>query len=364
MLHSKQSISRAGQLTGAALLLATLAACGGGGGSAGGGTASSSSSSSSTTSSSTGSPPPAPVLTGLGCVAAAGGGSGYILGVCSVVTNGVEAIAAGFQNFPATVTSNPAPNTSKTFTLNLQTPVSPGAKSVDASLENCANNQLGTSIGFLAEVFDNANAPTTSPRYSILTFSQGYGARITSVNNVQTDLCRRSGNPITAPALPNAVPLAFMDVGVWERYLGDAALYYGGWYSQRGTTSAAATAGKTYGAGKAFGYRFTADQGFGMSADIAAGATWNGSTMTLQISSFNYSRANVTTPNPGAPFPVITLRATAISGKAVTGLVEGTGISGIFEGEFGGPAGEEFAGRFQFVQPASGHKASGSFAIK
>ena len=363
MLHSKQSISRAGQLTGAALLLATLAACGGGG-SAGGGVASSSSSSSSTSSSSTGTPPPAPVLTGLGCVAAAGGGSGYILGVCSVVTNNVEAISSGFQNFLVTVASNAAPNTGKAFTLNTQTPLLPGAKEVNASLENCANNQLGTSVGYLAEVFDNANSPATSPRYSVLTFSQGYGARITSVNNVQTDLCRRAGNPITAPALPNAVPLAFMDVGVWERYLGDAALYYGGWYSQRGTTSAAAAAGKTYGAGKAFGYRFTADQGFGMSADIATGATWNGTTMTLQLSNFNYSRANVTSPNPGAPLPTVTLRATTVTGKAVTGLVEGTGVSGIFEGEFGGPAGEEFAGRFQLVQPATGHKVSGSFAIK
>ena len=361
MLQSKYSILRASQLTGAAMVLATIAACGGGGGSAGGGTASSSSS---TSSSSTGSPPPAPILTGLGCVAAAGGGSGYILGVCSVVTNGVEAISSGFQNFQVTVVSNPAPNTGKAFTLNTQTPLLPGSKTVDASLENCANNQLGTSIGYLAEIFDNAAAPTTSPRYSVLTFSQGYGARITTVNSVQTDLCRRPGNPITAPALPNAVPLAFMDVGVWERYLGDAALYYGGWYSQRGTTSAAAAAGKVYGAGKAFGYRFTADQGFGMSADVAAGATWNGSTMTLQLSNFSYSRANVAAPNPGAPLPTVSLRATTITGKAVTGLVEGTGVSGIFEGEFGGPAGEEFAGRFQLVQPATGHKVSGSFAIK
>ena len=101
-----------------------------------------------------------------------------------------------------------------------------------------------------------------------------------------------------------------------------------------------------------------------MSADVAAGATWNGSTMTLQLSNFSYSRANVTAPNPGAALPTVSLRATTITGKAVTGLVEGTGVSGIFEGEFGGPAGEEFAGRFQLVQPATGHKVSGSFAIK
>ena len=361
MLHSKNSFLRAGQLTGAALLLAALAACGGG--SSGGGSGSAAGGGSASPPPAAG-PAPAPVLTGLGCVAGAGGGSGYILGVCSVVTNGVEAISSGFQNFAVTVASNPAPNTGKAFTLNTQTPILPGSRTVDASLENCANNQLGTSVGYLAEVFENANSPTTSPRYSVLTFSQAYGARITNVNGVQTDRCRQAGNPVTVPALPNAVPLAFMDVGVWERYLGDASLYYGGWYSQRNTNSAVAPSGKVYGAGKAFGYRFTADQGFGMSADVAAGATWNGSTMTLQLINFTYSRANVTSPNPGAALPTVSLRATTVTGKAVTGLVEGTGVSGIFEGEFGGPNGEEFAGRFQLVQPASGHKVSGSFAVK
>lgn len=357
MLRSSKSLSRAGQLTGAALLLATIAACGGGGG---GTTAGTSSSSSGTASSSGGTPPPAPVLTGLGCVAAAGGGSGYILGVCSVLTGGVEAISSGFQNFPVVVASAPAPNTGKSFSLTTTTPLLPGGKTVDASLENCASNQLGTAVGYLAEVFDNATAPATSPRYSVLAFSQTYGARTAQQNGVTVSLCNKPGNTI----LPAALALTYMDVGVWERYLGDAALYYGGWYSQRGTTSAPAANGKTYAAGKAFGYRFTADQGFGMSADVAAGAVWNGSTVSFQLSNFSYSRTGVTNPNPGLALPTVTLRATAITGKAVTGLVEGTGVSGIFEGEFGGPAGEEFAGRFQLVQPASGHKVSGAFAVK
>ncbi len=346
MLHSKSKLSRAAQASSAVLLVTFLAACGGGGGDSGGGGA--------TPPAGGGGNPPAatpPTLGGLNCVAATGGGTGYVLGVCSVVTGTTEAISAQFQNFPITVATDAS--VAKRFTLNVQSPLSPGAKTVDATTENCAGNQLGSKVGFLAEVFDDATKPATSPRFTVLSFTQSYGEN--------TALCRTPSNNLKAALYP----MTYTDVGVWERYLGEAALYYGGWYALRGTTNAVPTAGKTYASGVAFGYRFTPTLGYGMSADVVAGASWNGSAMSVQINNFAYSRASVTNPNPGDALPTLTLSGTYdATTKKVSGTVSGTGVSGIWEGEFAGPAGQEFAAKFQLVQSATGHRVTGSFAVK
>ncbi len=162
---------------------------------------------------------------------------------------------------------------------------------------------------------------------------------------------------------PALYPLTYSDAGVWERYLGEAALYFGGWYATRGTSHAVPSANKTYGSGVAFGYRFTPGKGYGMSADVLSNATWNGSAITVQISNFAYSTAGETNPNPGA-LPVLSLTSGTVTGTKVTGTVSGTGVTGIWEGEFAGPAGQEFAGKFQVVQASTGHRVTGSFAVK
>lgn len=157
-----------------------------------------------------------------------------------------------------------------------------------------------------------------------------------------------------------------MDFGAWERYAGGATIYYGGWYAPKTATNAVPAAGKTYGAGAVAGYRFTQTIGYGMSGNVNAGATWNGSALTLTIDggTFEYSRPETNPPSPGTALPAITLVSSTVAGAKVTGIVQGNGVTGIWEGQFGGAAGEEFAGQFQFVQAGSGHKVTGAFAVK
>jgi hypothetical protein len=344
MLHSKSKLNRAAKASSAILLVTALAACGGGGGGteppAGG------------TPPAAGNPPSAPLtLGGLNCVSATGGGSGYVLGVCSVVSGTTETISSQFQNFPLTVTTDAS--VAKRFTLNVQSPLLPGARTMDAANENCGDNQLGSKSGFLTEIYDDATRPATSPRYSVLSFAQSVGEN--------TNFCRTPTNQTKAAAYP----LVSSDFGTWERYLGESALYYGGWYALRTTTNALPTGSTTYGPGAAFGYRFTAAKGYGVSADVVTGATWNGTTLSLQINNFAYSRRAETNPAVSPALGTLSLSGTySADTKKVTGLVSGTGVTGIFEGEFAGSAGQEFVGKFQLVQGASGDRLTGSFAIK
>jgi hypothetical protein len=354
MLHSKSKLILAAKASSAILLVTALAACGGGGGGeapagtppSGGGT--------------TPNPAPAPLtLGGLNCVAATGGGSGYVLGVCSVVTAGVEAISSQFQNFPLTVTTDAS--VAKRFTLNTQTPLLPGARTMDAANENCGDNQLGSKSGYLTEIYEDATKPATSPRFSVLSFAQTVGEN--------TNFCRTPTNQ-TKPA---AYTLTNSDFGTWERYLGEAALYYGGWYALRTTTNGLPTGPKTYAQGAAFGYRFTSGnpaagiqgKGYGVSADVPSGASWNGTTLTVQINNFAYSRRSEVNPTVAPALDTLTLSGTySADTKKVSGIVSGTGVTGIFEGEFAGATGQEFVGKFQLVQGASGDRLTGAFAVK
>jgi hypothetical protein len=347
MLQSKSKLSRAAKASSAVLLITALAACGGGGGDSGtpvGGTPPAGTPPAGT--------PPAPLtLGGLNCVSATGGGAGYVLGVCSVTSGTTETVSSQFQNFPITVTTDAS--VAKRFSLNVQSPLLPGARTMDAANENCADNQLGNKSGYLTEIYEDATKPATSPRYSVLSFAQSVGEN--------TSFCRTPANQ-TRPA---AYTLTSSDFGTWERYLGESALYYGGWYALRSTTNAVPVAGKTYGPGSAFGYRFTPAKGYGVSADVSSGATWNGTTLALTITNFSYSRRAETNPVVQPSLGALSLSGTyAADTKKVTGIVSGTGVTGIFEGEFAGASGQEFVGKFQLVQGASGDRLTGSFAIK
>jgi hypothetical protein len=327
MLHSKSKLILAAKASSAILLVTALAACGGGGGGDTAGTPPAGGTPPAAT------PPPAALtLGGLNCVAATGGGSGYVLGVCSVVTGGVEAISSQFQNFPLTVTTDAS--VAKRFSLNVQSPLLPGARTMDAANENCGDNQLGSKSGFLTEIYDDATKPATSPRYSVLSFAQSVGENTN---------------------------------------LGEAALYYGGWYALRTTTNGLPTGPKTYAQGAAFGYRFTSGnpaagiqgKGYGVSADVLTGASWNGTTLTVQINNFSYSRRSEVNPTVSPALGTLSLSGTyAADTKKVSGIVSGTGVTGIFEGEFAGATGQEFVGKFQLVQGASGDRLTGSFAVK
>ncbi len=355
MLHSKSKLILAAKASSAILLVTALAACGGGGG--GGETPAGTPPAGNTPN-----PAPAPLtLGGLNCVSATGGGSGYVLGVCSVVTGGVEAVSSQFQNFPVTVTTDAV---AKRFTLNVQSPLLPGGRTMDEANENCGDNQVGTKSGFLSEIYEDATKPATSPRYSVLSFAQSVGEN--------TNFCRTPTNQKKPSAFNQVVgstsltsELISSDFGTWERYLGESALYYGGWYALRTTTNGLPAAGKVYGKGMAVGYRFTPAKGYGVSADVVTGATWNGTTLALQINSLSYSRRGETNPVVAPAIGAISLSGTySADTKKVSGLVSGTGISGIFEGEFAGASGQEFVGKFQLVQPASGDRLTGSFAVK
>jgi hypothetical protein len=344
MLHSKSKLNLAAKASSAILLVTALAACGGGGGGA-------ETPPAGTPPAGSTPPPAALTLGGLNCVAATGGSSGYILGVCSVVSGTTETISSQFQNFPVTVTTDPS--VAKRFTLNVQSPLLPGGRTMDAANENCGDNQLGSKSGYLTELYEDATKPATSPRYSVLSFAQSVGEN--------TNFCRTPTNQ-TKPA---AFTLASSDFGTWERYLGEAALYYGGWYALRTTTNALPTGSKTYGPGAAFGYRFTAAKGYGVSADVVSGATWNGTTLALQINNFAYSRRAEVNPVVSPALGTLSLSGTySAETKKVTGLVSGTGVTGIFEGEFAGSSGQEFVGKFQLFQASSNDRLTGSFAIK
>jgi Repeat of unknown function (DUF5648) len=296
-------------------------------------------------------------LDGLNCVAAAGGGSGYVLGVCSVVSGGSELISSQFQNFPVTITTDAS--VAKRFTLNTQSPFLPGARTMDAANENCSDNQVGSKSGFLTEIYEEPARPATSPRYSVLSFAQTVGEN--------TSFCRTPSNQIKEAAfkLVSGGDLTLSDFGTWERYLGGSTLYYGGWYALRTTTNALPAGSKTFSKGLAVGYRFAAGLGYGLSADVATGATWDGTTLNLQINNVSYSRRAEVNPNVLPAISSMTLSGTySATTKKVSGVVSGIGVSGIFEGEFAGSVGQEFVGKFQLVQAASGDKISGSFAIK
>lgn len=296
-------------------------------------------------------------LDGLNCVSSAGGGSGYILGVCSVFSGNTEANSVQFQNFPLTVTTDSS--VAKRFTLNTQSPYLPGARTMDAANENCSDNQLGSKSGFLTEIYDDPTRPATSSRYSVISFAQTVGEN--------TNFCRTPQNQTRLSAF-NVVTggdLALSDFGTWERYLGGASLYYAGWYALRTTTNATPQAGKTYAKGIAVGYRFAANLGYGMSADVVSGATWNGTSLTLQINNLAYSRRNLANPSVTPAIDTLTLSGTySATTKKVSGLVSGTGVGGTFEGEFAGASGQEFVGKFQLLQAASGDRLAGAFAVK
>lgn len=191
MLIHRSATQTIGRVAGAAGLAAILLSACGGGGSGDPVSTSSSSSSSSSTSTSTSSGTTAG-LDGLNCVAATGGGAGYILGVCSVVANGVESVTSQFQTFPVTVTVG----ASKSYTLNIQSPAGtdPGARTMDGTTENCDANRLGSRNAYAVEYYSNPTTPATSPRYTLLSFTQNYGAR--------TNLCRLPTNTQVAASYP------------------------------------------------------------------------------------------------------------------------------------------------------------------
>lgn len=361
MLFAKKSRTQLLKATGAAFLVSTLVACGGGGGS-------------DTTAGTppAGSPPaagtppaaaPAP-LGGINCIASvagAGAGPGYVVGACVLPASGTTPaqINSQFQNFPVNVGTESG-NTSdvnslRRFSLDVQTPVSAGSRALDGTNERCDGNILGNVTSYLTELYVDATNPGTSPSFTILSPSQKYGRNLAQ--------CRLAANPLDGASYP----LVYLDFGTFERYLGESTLYYGGWSAQRVTSagSNAAPAGaKTFGSGAMIGYRTTSSLSYGMSATIPAGASWNGTTLTMTMGTFVYSRRNETNPNPGEVIPTLTFTSNAGSGDTLSGVITGTGVTGVFEGKFGGPAGQEFAGKMQLTMASSGHKIVGAFAIK
>jgi hypothetical protein len=363
MLPSKTLYVRTAQASLTAAVLATIVACGGGGGDAGGtppaasssstsSTSTSSTSSSSTTSSS--SSTGTTNLGGLNCVAGSGGGTGYVLGACVLASRAsptsplVGQTATNFQNFPATVTPSDD-KTLRRYTLNVTSPFGAGAQTMDGTGENCEANSVGGRAAYATEFYADPTNPANSPRYTVLSFTQSYG-----LNSPQ---CRTATNTRAVAAFN----LTTADFGLWERFLGEASIYYGGWYAARGAQGLPAN-GKTYSEGLAIGYRITPEWVFGMSSTVTTTGAWNGSTITLQISGDRYSSSQ-TTAFPTA-FPTLTLTTTARTGNKVSGDVTGSGVAGIWEGEFFGPNGAEFAGRFQLTQPASGHRVTAAFALR
>ncbi len=296
-------------------------------------------------------------LGGLDCVSAKSGGVGYILGVCLTSSGTVEANASQFQNFPLTVTTDPTD--SKKYTLNVQSPFLSGARTVSAANENCSDNQLGSKSGYLTELYEDPTRPATSPRYSVLSFAQTVGEN--------TALCRTVANQTRDAAfkLVNGNDLTLSDFGTWERYLGESSLYYGGWYALRTSTNALPLGSKTFSKGVAVGYRFTPSLGYGVSADVAPGATWNGTTLNLEINNVTYSRRAQVNPTVTPSINALTLSGTySASTKKVSGSLSGNGVTGTFEGEFAGASGQEFVGKFQLVTPAAADRLTGSFAMK
>jgi hypothetical protein len=350
MLFAKISRTQALKATGAAFLVSTLVACGGGGGS----DTTAATPPAGTTPAAPTPAAPAP-LGGINCIASVAGsgvGPGYVVGACVLPATATTAaqINSQFQNFQVNVATD-ASDTRK-FSLDVQTPVSAGSRTLDGTNERCDGNILGNVTNYLTELYVDATNPATSPSFSILSPAQKYGRNVAQ--------CRLAANPLDGASYP----LTYLDFGTFERYLGESSLYYGGWTAQRTATNAAPTSAKTYAAGLMIGYRTTNSLSYGMSATVPAGASWNGSTLTFTMGSFVYSRRNETNPNPGEVIPTLTFASTAGSGGTLSGVITGTGVTGVFEGKFGGPNGQEFAGKMQLTLAQSQHKIVGAFAIK
>ncbi len=356
MVNSKHSIKRGTQVLGAAALLAVMAACGGGGGSA-------STSSSGVTSSSSGG---TPTLGGLNCVAGVGDNTGFTVGVCdgNLSVPPVGQINLQFQSFDVQVGIGNF--NAKQYSITTKTPLLPESKNLDANSEFCSSNLLGLEPAFLTQIFDLPGKEATSPRTALLSFTQPYGNPETlGADQKIANPCRTAANGIPKPA---TYPMSFMDFGTWERYLGETSLYYGGWYAVRAGANAAPSSAKTYVPGKLIGYRLNSGGSYGLSGKVS-NAAYAASVLTLEMDGYSYSRSDATgrpisNPNPGFVLPKLSLKSEKIVGNVVTGSVSGSGISGLFEGQFGGPNGEEFSGRFQLTISAGGDKIAGAFAVK
>jgi hypothetical protein len=356
MVNSKHSIKRGTQALGAISFLAVMAACGGGGG---GGTSTSSAGASSSSSSGG-----EPSLGGLACVAGVGANTGFTIGVCdgTAGTPPINAIKSQFQNFEIKVTVDSF--SGKRYSISTATPLSPESKSFDASQETCSGNVVGVESAFLMEFFTIPTAQATSPRTALLSFTQSYGSLPITQNGSVTNPCATASNKQN----PTGFATTYMDVVTWERYLGQTSLYYGGWYAPKTTTNSPAAVGKQYLPGKLYGYRLNAEGSWGLSGEVV-NASYDASGVKLLMQNFKYSRSlggkQIVNPNPGAVLPPLQLVSDKIVGSVVSGTVSGgPGFGGIFEGSFGGPNGEEFAGRFQVTMSAAGDIVAGAFAVK
>ncbi len=300
-------------------------------------------------------------------------GDGYVIGACAVAVkqadgSSFETTTSQFQDalfsvsVDQNVTATADPTTGLNYAFSITLPVGSGSATFSPTAKTCSGNQIGDRTGYITQVFADPTATETSPRYTLLSFAKA------------SEIVDPTAKVLNGSCIPNPTALneigtvtRVSDFGVWERYIGGAAIYYGGWYATRGATHTVPTAAKTYTQGSVVGYRFTQTLIYGMSAKVVSGAKWDGSKLVAQVNAYKYSRQKLINVSVDPAYTDLTLTSNKIDGNKVSGVVEGTpgsGISGVFEGVFAGSGGEEVVGRIRFTQSSTGHKFVGSFAIK
>jgi hypothetical protein len=355
---AQTSFSRRVAISGVLALSALASACGGGGGG---------------TTPTTNVDPNNPIASQSCGATSSTTGAGYVIGACAVGVkqsdgSTIEKTTSQFQEalfsvgVDQTVTAVPDPATGLNYTFSITLPVGSGSATFSPTAKTCSGNQIGDRTGYITQVFADPTATETSPRYTLLSFAKA------------SEIIDPNAKILNGSCIPNPTALKEIgtltrvsDFGVWERYIGGAAIYYGGWYATRGATHTAPTAAKTYTEGSVVGYRFTQELIYGMSAKVVAGAKWDGAKLVAQINNYKYSRKPLVNPSVEPAYTDLTLTSNKIENNKVSGVVEGTpgsGISGVFEGVFAGSGGEEVVGRIRFTQASSDHKFVGSFAIK
>jgi hypothetical protein len=343
----------------ALIVVASLVgACGGGGG---------------------GTPAPSGPTAAQNCKATAStAGVGYTIGACvlsvtdanNVVT---ETTTSQLQDVIVSVSvdQNPPavadPNTGKNYALSVG--VTPSGPASGATLGPtptfCGSNVLGDRTGHITESYSDPTNPAVSPRFTLLSFAKGsliVDPNAPDKNAILNQLC--IPNPKSLEQIGTVLRVS--DFGTWERAAGGADIYYGGWYATRLSTNSVPATAKTFTQGSSVGYRFTQSLIYGVSAKVLSGATWDGSTMTLKIDLYEYSRTKIggsKTVPPTPSWPTITLTSTKIEGAKISGTVSGGSIGGTWEGTFAG-AGEELVGRIRFTDTSVDHKFVGAFALK
>lgn len=368
------------QGAGIALIAALLAACGGGGG--GGGASGGGGAGNTGTGGGTGTLGPGG---GLGTCRATQDTSatGFTLGVCDNRTSsaGSEQNDVGFKDIvDAAAIVSIVDYAAKAYTLNLPSPIgSPVALSAATQEDRCLN-RLGNAVGLALQ--EPVNATTGQPRSAILSFTQA-----TTGTAANDPVCP------SRPGQSAQLPLTKIDFGTWERYVGAAELYYGGWYTPRAGNAASrptadvafdgAGAGVAGSGGLSAGYLFTAISSFGTSATVR-NVSYSAATgkLTGTLSNFDYSRSGQAIP-ANATLTSATFTATVEANGRFSGTLAGTGtltpagqsslsatVAGLVEGVVvGNPtSGFELAARYQASLTGAGltapsARAAGSFAI-